>query len=1066
MISIIRANKATTFNRIVSSVLVTLLAGVHPATIVSVLATTPTGEQVISGDVAFVRDGSTLTITQTSQHAIINWQDFSISQGSLTQFIQNNANSASLNRVTSLTPSLIAGTLQANGRVILINPNGIAVSSSGIINTASFLASTLDVSNDDFLNGGDLNFIGNSSAGITNLGSIVGNDGVFLFAQQIDNAGSIVSGNQVGLASGSNILLKPAGDDARVSVLVGTSSDTTLDGDAIRNTGEVQAAMVTFKATGSAYATAVNNAGIIRAQGSETVNGRVLLTGGSTGTVLSSGTIAAKNADGTGGYVAITGDHVGLTGNAVVDVSGENGGGTALIGGSYQGKADASVQNASRTYVGKDVQIKADAGTSGNGGQVVVWANDQTKFYGDISAQAKGLSGNGGSVEVSGKQVLDFQGTVSTASLGGIQGTLLLDPDDLVITDAAATTGTQDTQLATGNDILFGDANIGGNTVSRGQIEALASGSNIILQANNTITVNDMAANAITLTNNSNITLQTTTGAISFTDVNDVIIASGTGTITIIAGGSANVGGLTTAGQAINVTGGTGVVLGGNINAGAGNVGLIATVGNITHTGGTITAATLTASAMGAGGGIGTSGNNVLTSVNTIIADADTGGIFVTETSGVDLDLSTVGAGAIQVTNTAGNLTVSGGTVVTGGGNITLLTDDIGLTGAVGAGAGTVSIAQITATRAIDVGTDTVGSLSLTDGEIDLITANVLQIGDAASGNLSVTAAITPAAATNLRLTSGGSISVGSTINTGAGNLRLTSATGTTQSAVITATGLATSGAGSVVLNQNNVFTNFASNTTNDVSVTATGNVTITTVGGITGVNLGANDFTIALAAGALSQANAITATDVTITAAGAGNGIDLSNVNNAISGVFTATAMGAGADLVLINTANTSLGNIQIADTSSITSVNGSISQAVGTTLDITSNAAFVTSTSGQSITLNNTLNALSGNVAFTTSGAAGSVTLRNNETITLGTSTVGGALTVLQENAGAFIITQAGASVLTVGGVASFDNNSTVTGDVAVTNTTTTNFGAGDSIVSGDLTITSTGAVTQTGA
>jgi len=982
----------------------------------------PSGEQVVAGQADFERAGSTLTINQGTNKVIINWQDFSIQQGELTKFLQPSASSAALNRVVGGNLSQIYGTLQANGTVILINPNGITVGPSGMIDVGTFMGSTLDIGNEQFLQGGDLNFMGDSKASIQNFGKIGADDSVFLFAQKIDNQGQVIAGNEAAMAAGSNIYLRQGGSD-RVSVLVGSSDQVT--GDGIRNSGEVQAAMVTMKATGSAYSAAVNNEGVIRATGASKVGGRVLLTGNG-GNILNSGTIAAKNANGTGGeiklqagsnaaktatvvssgtldatgttggQVEVTGDRVALTEDALVDVSGVNGGGTALIGGDWQG-ANPGVQNAQRTYVGDNVQIKADAIESGDGGKVVVWADEVTRFSGDISARGGAAFGDGGQVEVSGKQYLNFQGTVNTTAANGATGTLLLDPDDIIIADQSASPSANDADVADGQ-VLFADG-AGAFTINELAIEALAAGTNIILQANNTIVVNDLVTDGVvTLTNDSSITLQTTTGTISFTNADDRIQASGTGSITILAGGSALLGGLTTAGGNITVTTAEGVVTTSAtqaINAGTGSVSLTA---------GTATAA-----------------DNLLT--------VNVGGI-------------------------------------SGSGGITLVADNMAINGTVNSGAGITTLRQFENGTLINVGgADAANTLGLTDTEIDQVTAATLQIGDGNAGNLAVTAAITPAGAANLRLTTGGALAVNNTVNV-TGNLRLTSDGGTTQTAILTANALATAGNGAVTLNLANSFNTFASSTANNVSITrAGGSLSIGTVGGITAVNLGAGNFTVNVSNGALTQANSITANDVTVTTGG-GNNITLNNVNNAISGTFTATALGASADLALINTVATQLGNIEIQDSVSITSSGGPITQAAVTTLDIGGNTSFSTTLADQAITLDNSGNTIAGTVAFTTSGTGGDVTYRHAGDINFDTTTVGGDLTVLQETAGSDTITQVGGSVITVAGVASFDNNSTVTGDVAITNTTATNFGPGDSVVAGDLTITSAGPVTQTGA
>src|SRR5690606_14902950 len=88
-------------------------------------------------------------------NAIINWQSFSIGANEITRFIQQSQASAVLNRVTggggAIDPSVILGALQSNGRVFLINPSGITFGAGAQIDVAGLVASTLDISNADFL---------------------------------------------------------------------------------------------------------------------------------------------------------------------------------------------------------------------------------------------------------------------------------------------------------------------------------------------------------------------------------------------------------------------------------------------------------------------------------------------------------------------------------------------------------------------------------------------------------------------------------------------------------------------------------------------------------------------------------------------------------------------------------------------------------------------------------------------------------------------------------------------------------------------------------------------------
>ncbi|MDC0292004.1 filamentous hemagglutinin N-terminal domain-containing protein, partial [Verrucomicrobiales bacterium] len=139
----------------------------------------PSGGVVVHGAIGFEGlDTGNLVITQGSDKAIINWQDFSIAKGEVTQFVQPGKNSSILNRVVSGNPSAIFGTLKANGGVMLINTNGILVGAGGVVDVAGNLTlSTLDIDDNDFLNGGDNRFRGSSAAGVTNFGTISSSEG-------------------------------------------------------------------------------------------------------------------------------------------------------------------------------------------------------------------------------------------------------------------------------------------------------------------------------------------------------------------------------------------------------------------------------------------------------------------------------------------------------------------------------------------------------------------------------------------------------------------------------------------------------------------------------------------------------------------------------------------------------------------------------------------------------------------------------------------------------------------------------------------------------------------------
>src|SRR6266446_5565627 len=131
------------------------------------LQANPAGEVVRAGSATFTRNGSaSLTINQSSPNVVIDWRNFSVGAGELTRFNQPSANAAALNRVLGGSPTSIYGMLEGNGRIYVINPNGILVGPSGVINTHSLDGSTLDVNNASFLSGVGMRFSGNSTASV------------------------------------------------------------------------------------------------------------------------------------------------------------------------------------------------------------------------------------------------------------------------------------------------------------------------------------------------------------------------------------------------------------------------------------------------------------------------------------------------------------------------------------------------------------------------------------------------------------------------------------------------------------------------------------------------------------------------------------------------------------------------------------------------------------------------------------------------------------------------------------------------------------------------------------
>jgi len=386
--------------------------------------------------------GNITTINQSTQRVAIDWTSLSTAANEALRFNQPNAAAIALNRITGSSPSELLGSLTANGQVFILNPNGVLFGAGSQVNVGGLVASTLSMSNADFMAGNHV-FTGSGGSGsVVNKGTLTAADGgyIALLAPEVRNEGVIAArlgvallaaGNKITLNIDNGNLLGYSIDQSAINALADNRQLIKADG------GQV---FLTASATDALLRTVVNNSGVIEAKTLNNQGGVIRLEGAGSGVVHVSGTLDAsgKGAGERGGRVLVTGDKVGLFDAAKVDVSGDAGGGTALIGGDFQG-ANAAVKNASATYVSADANVNADAINSGDGGKVIVWSDGTTRYNGSISAKGGAESGNGGFVEVSGKGLLAFKGEVDTSAAHGRYGTLLLDPTNIwIATDNAS----------------------------------------------------------------------------------------------------------------------------------------------------------------------------------------------------------------------------------------------------------------------------------------------------------------------------------------------------------------------------------------------------------------------------------------------------------------------------------------------------------------------------------------------------------------------------------------------------------------------------------------------------
>ena len=454
----------------------------------------PTDPSVVAGQAVVNAAGTTgLVINQSSGKAAIDWRTFNVGANESVRFNQPSAAAMTVNRVTSNDPSQILGQISAPGSVFLINPSGIIFGRSAVVDVGNLVATTLTASTADLLNGRNVFSVAPGGSGsVRNEGLISASPGgsVSLIGPRVVNTGTIATpGGTTGLVAGERVSVDFEGDGlVRYQVDAGAAQALVEhSGQIVADGGRVA---IQASARDALLDTVLNVDGVVRARGVSVRNGEIYLDGGSRGTVQVSGTLDASGgaAQAAGGQIRVLGENVGLFGAARLDASGASGGGSVLIGGNYQGQGPE--HNASRTFVGRDVSIAADAVIAGNGGKVIVWADDWTRFYGAVSARGGERAGDGGFVEVSGKHNLAFDGNVVTNAPVGKQGTLLLDPGDLYV-------GADPGSVPSSIEIIRGTTNNGTTTFATTTGDnyfvtgtKFSANTSYVLQASGTVTFN------------------------------------------------------------------------------------------------------------------------------------------------------------------------------------------------------------------------------------------------------------------------------------------------------------------------------------------------------------------------------------------------------------------------------------------------------------------------------------------------------------------------------------------------------------------------------------------------
>ena len=295
---------------------------------------------VVAGTGSVRTAGNTTTINQGTSRLAIDWISLSTRANEALVFNQPSAQAIALNRITGTSPSELLGSLTANGQVFILNPNGVLFGAGSQVNVGGLVASTLNMSNADFMAGHNV-FTGNGSrASVVNQGTLTAaNDGsrggyLALLAPEVRNEGVmtaslgtalLAAGNKVTLNLDNGSLLGYSIDQGAVNALAENKQLIKADG------GQV---LLSAKAMDALTTATVNNTGVIEARTIQNKAGRILLIGDmKTGTVNVGGTLDASAPNGgDGGFIEASAAHFKIAPGAKVNALAAQGkAGTWLI---------------------------------------------------------------------------------------------------------------------------------------------------------------------------------------------------------------------------------------------------------------------------------------------------------------------------------------------------------------------------------------------------------------------------------------------------------------------------------------------------------------------------------------------------------------------------------------------------------------------------------------------------------------------------------------------------------------------------------------------------------------
>jgi filamentous hemagglutinin family protein len=700
----------------------------------------PKSGRVSQGAVQFSQSAQQLQITQSSDRAAVNWQSFDIGAAAKVNVVQPSAQSVLLNRVGGTAPSQIFGQLQANGKVILVNPNGMVFGQDGSVSAAAFTASTLNISDADFMAGNERYTRDGATGAIVNRGLIQAAPGgyVALLGASVSNEGQIVAPQGNVYMAAADAVSLPA---SAVAMPMGSSGRIRL---------ELTPASINAAVANQKGGTIVTGGGQVYLQAAALNQAMA--------SVLQSGSIDTTGEQGGAVHVLADGGTIKVDGRITANSTKAAAGGDIIIGRDEETGVLAHATDVSGATL---ISNKGFVETSGNylkTNGITVKAKDWLLDPTDITIVASGTA-TADTASITASGTTTYQDTAAVATSEVLKSTI----ESAINSGTNVTIKTTNTTSgATGaGNITIATALAFKNTGPTDAILSLIADNGIIQNTGATITTDlvnstklvniNMDAKGIYQgnsvgpnTNSKGITLNsniTTNGSITLTGTSNAPNgASGVGVNslgTLSAGGNVLVTGTANGGStgantgAITSTGGSVTVIGTSATASGATTGVINAAGNVTITGASGIGASIGAST-GATTGAITSGGNVKVTGKS----GSAAGVIVNAITGKDIVIvgnSTTGAvlgGTSVITATAGGVSITG-TGNNGSGWAITTNNTITATGDI----------EIKTTSAAKHGVTLGGAVKSTGGKVTIYAdVQTSGSGTAISGNHAITA--------------------------------------------------------------------------------------------------------------------------------------------------------------------------------------------------------------------------------------------------------------------------------------------------------------------------------------